>query len=934
MTRRRSRGRPPEAQAESPPAWQRIDLHLHTPGSGDYQEPRAGYLDLLQRAEARGLDIIAFTDHNSVAGYAAMRREIERLEFLEASARLLPEETRRLHEYRRLHERILILPGFEFTATFGFHILGIFSPETTVRKLEHLLLALNIPEEKLDKGASEVGATTDVLRAYEIIAGAGGLVIGAHVNSTNGIAMIGLGFGGQTKIAYTQDPNLHALEVTDLESVSRRATARFFNSSKPEYPRRMHCIQGSDAHRVTRDPLRPEKNLGIGDRCTEVLLPEVSFEALKALFASTDFSRTRPARAPEEHPFDPLTGAREDGATIVQAFQDMPGSPPVRVRAILKDVVAFANTNGGAIYVGASADPREPIRGVDGAAELAELIRLEAERQIVPPLVPDVETLTSEDKTVLVVTVQKGTETPYALEPGYIYVRQEGETVLALRDEVVQLVRAALAPQTIGPDLASTLPPRPATIRRDRVEESDDQPGQPAPLHGVVPPPPYGSAPRDPQQIAVQQAAAQQVAVQQATAAERERQQERTPVPRTGVEVIASTERNGLVYHTVRDLRNRRVVRNVTRESARRLWRYALLQVEQHIIEPAEIRWDEPDGRFGFWKGFRQPEGMRRYNLIYREPAGQRGQGEGGERLRVFFGVTEEGIDERWRAVLPSDSELPILQYDEDLHLTTPATPPQEPPAPEAPSVEPEILPGQEAPPDPGVEAIPAPTFPAPTIVRSGEATPEPWSTEIAAPLSLDPIIWPSAVRAPGPEAGPSPGVEMAPTTDAEPEVAAPAPRRRTRSRGGRGGGKTAAPAGEAADVAADELVPPAPAADIASGAEPITALPIGPVAAAPPAIEESPTPEDTATESGQEPTAAPKRRRAPRRAKTAAEPVEVAPQETATTPAPAPPGVVAAESPTAPEPSESVAPPAPARRRRSPRKSIPASDPPAEEAK
>ncbi|NLE50197.1 MAG: hypothetical protein GX613_02215, partial [Chloroflexi bacterium] len=47
--------------------WYRIDLHLHTPGSSDYQEPGVTYLDILRQAEQRGLDIVAFTDHNTVA---------------------------------------------------------------------------------------------------------------------------------------------------------------------------------------------------------------------------------------------------------------------------------------------------------------------------------------------------------------------------------------------------------------------------------------------------------------------------------------------------------------------------------------------------------------------------------------------------------------------------------------------------------------------------------------------------------------------------------------------------------------------------------------------------------------------------------------------------------------------------------------------------
>src|SRR5450631_510191 len=102
--------------------WYRMDLHLHTPGSADYQEPDVSYLDILRRAETRGLDIMAFSDHNTVAGYRAMLAEIDQLELLSRLDRAQIEEKRRLAEYRRLLDKILVLPGFEFTATFGFHI--------------------------------------------------------------------------------------------------------------------------------------------------------------------------------------------------------------------------------------------------------------------------------------------------------------------------------------------------------------------------------------------------------------------------------------------------------------------------------------------------------------------------------------------------------------------------------------------------------------------------------------------------------------------------------------------------------------------------------------------------------------------------------------------------------------------------------------------
>ena len=125
--------------------WYRVDLHLHTPGSQDYLEPNVSYLDILHKAESCGLDIIAFTDHNTVAGIRTLRQEIEQLQLLGKLNRISPDEKTRLEEYHRLSEKILLLPGFELTATLGFHILGIFPPETTPRELDHILLTLRVP---------------------------------------------------------------------------------------------------------------------------------------------------------------------------------------------------------------------------------------------------------------------------------------------------------------------------------------------------------------------------------------------------------------------------------------------------------------------------------------------------------------------------------------------------------------------------------------------------------------------------------------------------------------------------------------------------------------------------------------------------------------------------------------------------------------------
>jgi PHP family Zn ribbon phosphoesterase len=571
-----------------------MDLHLHTPASSDYQEPDVTFLDILQRAEQRGLDIIAFTDHNTVAGIRRMKDEIRELEFLERLGRMLPEEQRRLTEYRRLTQKILVLPGFEFTATLGFHILGLFPPETPGRELEHLLLSLNVPRDQIDLGSANVGATADVLTAYKLITEAGGLAIAAHANSSNGVAMRGLSFGGQTRIAYTQDPNLAALEVTDLDRKGRGTTKGFFNGSKPEYQRRMHCIQGSDAHRLRRDPAGG-KHLGVGDRATDVLLDAVSFESLKELFASNDFARTRPHSGAAEAEFDYIQQAREEGANIVQDFHESMQARSGKLAAIINDVCAFANTNGGTLYIGVSAEAKQAPVGVPDARRAVEEIRTAIDRLLTPHLDCTVDMQETKGKMVLRILVPRGDDPPYAIEDNKIFVRDEAETSLAVRDEIVQLVRRG-HPGGSGQPVAVVAPPVSAPQESPPAEASPASAEEPAPDE-------------------LSHAA-----------------------PRTGVEIVSTEERNGRKFHTMRDLRNGNMVKNVTLQSARKLWHYALTEHEHHRVDAKKLSWH---GDLALVKKSHKG-GVTRYDLAQRANGG----------LRVYYGVTEDGIHGAWKQVV------------------------------------------------------------------------------------------------------------------------------------------------------------------------------------------------------------------------------------------------------------------------------------------
>ncbi|RME05810.1 MAG: PHP domain-containing protein [Anaerolineae bacterium] len=577
------------ARKRSHTTWYTIDLHLHTPASSDYQQPGVTYMDILQRAEAQGLDIIAFTDHNTVAGYRGLMEEIRQLEMLKELNRLLPEEKARLDEYQRLMKKILVLPGFEFTATFGFHVLGIFPPEKPIREIEHILLDLNIPAEQLDSGSVTVGASADVLTAYRLINEAGGLVIAAHANSTNGVAMRGFRFGGQTKIAYTQDPNLHALEVTDLERKGRHTTAAFFNGTKPEYPRRMHCIQGSDAHRLTGEGDR-RKNLGVGERATDVRLTARTFEALKELFLGNDFARTRPHRHQTEPVYDFIQNAREEGPNIVQDFHESMTVRGGKLYAIIADVCAFANTNGGTIYIGLSRNPRRAAIGVDNVTKAMAQLEKEISNRISPPLNCNIDAHKFQGKDIIRVLVPRGDDPPYAVDDSKIYLRTEAETGMAVRDEIVEMVlrgqRERLAQQV-------KTSPEETTVED---EESSEQPPSP---------------------------------------------------PRTGVEVVSVEERQGVRYYIVRDLRNGNVVKNVTRKSARKLWHYAVTQYDKLAgnLEQHNVRWH---GDLGL---IVPPKGSTsiRYDLVQRDAQGNYryyfGVTDDGIHgaWRQVVGLTEEG---------------------------------------------------------------------------------------------------------------------------------------------------------------------------------------------------------------------------------------------------------------------------------------------------
>lgn len=238
----------------------------------------------------------------------------------------------------------------------------------------------------------------------------------------------------------------------------------------------------------------------------------------------------------------------------------------------------MANTNGGTIYIGVKADAKTPTVGVEQPEEAIATLKAEIQRKITPALKVEITAMSTLGRPVLQVSVPMGADVPYALEGTSIYLRQESETHAAMRDEIMALIRRTLKTEPETPP------------------EVEPVAGEAAPIAGVEP-------------------------------------------PGTGVQIVASEERKGIWYHTMKDLRNGNVVHDVTRSSARKLWRYAIADHETNPVDAESVKWQ---GDLGVWKSSKRA-GKVRYDLVQRMPDGQ---------MQVYYGVTEDGIAGDWRVFL------------------------------------------------------------------------------------------------------------------------------------------------------------------------------------------------------------------------------------------------------------------------------------------
>ena len=113
-----------------------------------------------------------------------------------------------------------------------------------------------------------------------------------------------------------------------------------------------------------------------------------------------------------------------------------------------KEVVAFANTNGGTIYIGVR-DNGEII-GIANADFVMQQISNSLRQSIRPDasMFTNIELVQNEDKIVIKLTINPGTKKPYylpekGLKPSGVYVRSGTSSVPASEDAIRMMIKMA-----------------------------------------------------------------------------------------------------------------------------------------------------------------------------------------------------------------------------------------------------------------------------------------------------------------------------------------------------------------------------------------------------------------------------------------------------------------------------------------------------------
>ena len=137
--------------------------------------------ELVEKADALGITVLAVTDHNHAGGVAAIRAAASE---------------------RGIH----VFSGFELASTEGIHVLCLYPPDFTEEQLDRCLGAFGVQA----MGTSSEVCDRPFSALLSCVRNQGGISIAAHVTNKNGLFQA---LHGQARIRAWRDDNLCAIQI-------------------------------------------------------------------------------------------------------------------------------------------------------------------------------------------------------------------------------------------------------------------------------------------------------------------------------------------------------------------------------------------------------------------------------------------------------------------------------------------------------------------------------------------------------------------------------------------------------------------------------------------------------------------------------------------------------------------------------------------------
>lgn len=204
--------------------WWKVDLHVHSPGSHDFEDRSVNAREYVQALLDKGMDMVAVADHMTGEWVA----EVEK------AARALASRGR---------GKLTVLPATEVSASEGIHLVVILREskgnESGSMRVDRILTKIGAPMEGRGKeGTLTNKSSVDVIEAVH---DEGGLVVGAHAHSNNGVV------GGLTGVA--PQSVLQVIDVLEL-IVGQKNPQRTVDYVCQDLGFDLPFVRSTDAHSV------------------------------------------------------------------------------------------------------------------------------------------------------------------------------------------------------------------------------------------------------------------------------------------------------------------------------------------------------------------------------------------------------------------------------------------------------------------------------------------------------------------------------------------------------------------------------------------------------------------------------------------------------------------------------------------------------------